>query len=184
VVDPQTLCRTWKPKRHIKLYLQGKKPKGLLDMYFEWYQEQAKEHGLVVEKTSKDKFRIVNGKSIITFDINRGGRFEDAISAALNKPSTKLPEPRVVFTPPKPKPRVWKLTNELNSEAERSAYRRLLWEREHRCTYCWKLLKLSDSTLDHVIPVKRGGKNTPENMVLSCVPCNSEKGDKLCPTTS
>ncbi len=33
------------------------------------------------------------------------------------------------------------------------------------------------ATFDHVIPVCRGGDSWPENMVLSCHRCNSEKGD-------
>ena len=31
-------------------------------------------------------------------------------------------------------------------------------------------------TLDHVIPVKYGGSNADENLVLSCAPCNEARG--------
>jgi 5-methylcytosine-specific restriction endonuclease McrA len=44
------------------------------------------------------------------------------------------------------------------------------------CVYCGcstqKLL-----TLDHVIPQSKGGKNTWDNLVTACKPCNSEKAD-------
>ncbi len=33
--------------------------------------------------------------------------------------------------------------------------------------------------VDHVIPLKRGGRNTPGNTVISCPPCNTRKRDKL-----
>lgn len=41
--------------------------------------------------------------------------------------------------------------------------------------------KLSDDTLtiDHIIPVSRGGKNTIDNFRLTCLKCNSKRGDGL-----
>lgn len=33
--------------------------------------------------------------------------------------------------------------------------------------------------LDHVIPLKRGGRNSIENLVWACQPCNNSKGAKL-----
>lgn len=47
-----------------------------------------------------------------------------------------------------------------------------------RCQYCKKKLTLETSSIDHVIPRSRGGKNVWENVVLSCVPCNTKKGNK------
>ncbi len=48
-----------------------------------------------------------------------------------------------------------------------------------RCRYCGRRLKLRRLTLDHVVPRSRGGSNALENLVLSCLPCNHEKADKL-----
>ena len=33
--------------------------------------------------------------------------------------------------------------------------------------------------LDHVLPRDRGGKTTWENIVCSCIPCNSRKANRL-----
>lgn len=41
------------------------------------------------------------------------------------------------------------------------------------CYYCGQQLPLES---DHKIPVCRGGKNVPENIVASCRPCNAMKG--------
>ena len=45
----------------------------------------------------------------------------------------------------------------------------------HTCQYCGSKDKL---TLDHVFPKSRGGKDTWENLVSACVPCNNKKGDR------
>lgn len=47
------------------------------------------------------------------------------------------------------------------------------------CQYCGKTItEYSDITVDHVIPQSQGGKETYENLVLSCRTCNSAKGNK------
>jgi 5-methylcytosine-specific restriction endonuclease McrA len=43
------------------------------------------------------------------------------------------------------------------------------------CQYCGKKTEL---TIDHVLPVSRGGKTTFENCVAACKECNGRKGDK------
>lgn len=41
-----------------------------------------------------------------------------------------------------------------------------------RCTYCGKKRKL---TMDHVVPISRGGGHTASNIVAACRSCNSSK---------
>jgi 5-methylcytosine-specific restriction endonuclease McrA len=43
----------------------------------------------------------------------------------------------------------------------------------HRCVYCRK--KFKRLTLDHVIPISKGGPHTKENVVPACRRCNSRK---------
>lgn len=45
------------------------------------------------------------------------------------------------------------------------------------CHYCGEHLALRTMTLDHVIPVARGGKNRIDNFVPACVRCNRMKSD-------
>jgi len=45
-----------------------------------------------------------------------------------------------------------------------------------KCVYCGKVTGL---TIDHVIPVSRGGKSSFENCVTACKECNGKKGNKL-----
>jgi len=50
----------------------------------------------------------------------------------------------------------------------------------YRCAYCG--IDFDENTLpvrDHVIPISKGGDNTKENVVPSCVICNSKKGNRI-----
>jgi 5-methylcytosine-specific restriction endonuclease McrA len=44
------------------------------------------------------------------------------------------------------------------------------------CQYCG--IHLRELTIDHVMPRKRGGKHTWENVVSACVPCNRRKAGR------
>jgi len=46
-----------------------------------------------------------------------------------------------------------------------------------RCVYCAVHLDQSTATLDHVVPLARGGAHDPGNLVVACGPCNRLKGD-------
>jgi 5-methylcytosine-specific restriction endonuclease McrA len=57
--------------------------------------------------------------------------------------------------------------------------RRSIYQRdENTCQYCGKEFPSSELNLDHVIPKCQGGKATWENIVLSCVKCNSKKAGR------
>ena len=47
------------------------------------------------------------------------------------------------------------------------------------CQYCGKVFDRRDLNLDHVIPRDRGGLTSWENIVCSCIPCNTRKGNRL-----
>lgn len=42
----------------------------------------------------------------------------------------------------------------------------------HRCAYCGSGGKL---TIEHVIPISKGGRNEPDNVIPACKPCNLKK---------
>ena len=44
------------------------------------------------------------------------------------------------------------------------------------CQYCGAT---SDLTIDHIVPLSRGGKSLFENCVTACKLCNSKKTNKL-----
>lgn len=51
-----------------------------------------------------------------------------------------------------------------------------LWRKSSFCHWCKKDLSFRESTIDHVIPLARGGTNHPKNFVIACEACNSKRG--------
>lgn len=60
-------------------------------------------------------------------------------------------------------------------------YARLLAEVGPRCGYCQTSAELIGQplTIEHIIPVARGGDSSLENLWLSCRRCNQYKGAKI-----
>jgi 5-methylcytosine-specific restriction endonuclease McrA len=54
-----------------------------------------------------------------------------------------------------------------------------IFERDkNTCQYCGKVFDRRDLNLDHVVPRDRGGPTNWENIVCSCVPCNTRKSNR------
>ncbi len=57
--------------------------------------------------------------------------------------------------------------------------RRNIFARDgHRCQYCGRSMPLAQLSIDHVLPRSRGGPTTWENVVCSCLTCNTKKGGR------
>ena len=55
----------------------------------------------------------------------------------------------------------------------------LLERDEYKCQYCGKSRPAKELNMDHVIPRDRGGGTSWENVVISCIRCNSKKSNRL-----
>ena len=56
------------------------------------------------------------------------------------------------------------------------------WKRKRAsgiCRHCGGKFSPQDLTMDHLVPIIRGGKSTKGNVVPSCKMCNSEKKYRL-----
>lgn len=43
------------------------------------------------------------------------------------------------------------------------------------CHFCGETFDKKDLTMDHLVPLARGGKSSKGNVVVACKPCNNEK---------
>ncbi len=48
--------------------------------------------------------------------------------------------------------------------------------RQGICHYCHRKFPREELTLDHIVPVSRGGRSTRGNLVVCCRKCNQDKG--------
>jgi hypothetical protein len=61
-----------------------------------------------------------------------------------------------------------------------TARRRSIIERDgSACYICGAVLASDKVELDHLLPVARGGSSLPENLSVSCGPCNRRKGTQF-----
>ena len=76
-----------------------------------------------------------------------------------------------------PKPLIIRLLNYIKSKIKTfKVNRNRIYKRDnYECAYCGSKKQL---TIDHIIPKSRGGKNTWNNLISSCLSCNLKKGDR------
>jgi 5-methylcytosine-specific restriction endonuclease McrA len=49
----------------------------------------------------------------------------------------------------------------------------------YKCQYCYLELRPNQCTIDHVVPISKGGKTTWHNVVTACYECNNSKGNDI-----
>lgn len=52
------------------------------------------------------------------------------------------------------------------------------WQRKiarQTCHYCGKRVTAAELTMDHIVPLVRGGRSVKDNLVPSCKTCNTKK---------
>ena len=76
--------------------------------------------------------------------------------------------------------------SEGDAARERSKARELRksqwWKRKRSkgvCYYCQETFPPAELTMDHIVPLIRGGKSSKNNLVPSCKECNSKKKHML-----
>ena len=71
---------------------------------------------------------------------------------------------------------------EIQVIADRKQYtgaKRKLWKKSPFCWLCQKKLLIHEATIDHFIPLSKGGLNNSNNYRLACEPCNIKRGNKI-----
>ena len=63
----------------------------------------------------------------------------------------------------------------MNSTTWKRIRGRVLRRDGYICAYCGQMA----NTVDHILPVSKGGTDDMENLVAACTSCNSRKSNKL-----
>ncbi len=74
----------------------------------------------------------------------------------------------------------WLSEEEIGRQKDKAkVLRRTQWWKNRRasgiCHYCGDRFPPRELTMDHVVPLSRGGRTTKSNVVPSCKECNSRK---------
>jgi 5-methylcytosine-specific restriction endonuclease McrA len=70
----------------------------------------------------------------------------------------------------------YKSQREANSSKWKQIRKRIIARDQGICAYCGVE---NATTVDHVLPVARGGDDSEANLVCACVKCNTSKGKKM-----
>jgi 5-methylcytosine-specific restriction endonuclease McrA len=65
----------------------------------------------------------------------------------------------------------------LNSKIKQTIRKKIVKKKGNLCCFCRKSMKKSETTLEHVVPISKGGTNAQRNLKLSCSGCNNQRGD-------
>jgi 5-methylcytosine-specific restriction endonuclease McrA len=56
--------------------------------------------------------------------------------------------------------------------------RNIMLRDRYECQYCGIRCTISNATIDHILPVSRGGRMSWDNIVTACGDCNRKKGSR------
>ncbi len=93
--------------------------------------------------------------------------FEDTQRVVVHSPTQTLLVPQHIRLTHHHTERAWRIPTVNRRE--------VLRRDKHCCQYCGNTKQL---TMDHVIPLSKGGKHSWDNVVTACVWCNNRKGDR------
>lgn len=81
--------------------------------------------------------------------------------------------------------RVRRERHRLNARAKRAVRSRIFTAQAGRCALCGDPMQMTQpdfydyATIDHIVPLSKGGEDTARNRQLVCSACNQEKGAQL-----
>lgn len=76
------------------------------------------------------------------------------------------------------KKHVGKILNHFDDRMNR-ATKKFLLRKSNLCAICEKeILTMKEASIDHIIPLSKGGVHGPNNMQLAHVECNLKKGNQ------
>ena len=125
---------------------------------------------VLVLNASYEPLSIVSVKRAVILLLKEKAELVEAAEAQLRAENFTLPRPlviRLVYFVKIPQRVFLPVT------------RRTVLARDHyTCQYCGHAFDRKDLNLDHVIPRDRGGPTTWENIVCSCIECNTRKANR------
>jgi len=125
------------------------------------------EHAQVVHVDETQSFQTYGVEDWVVFSIEAGDTMHHSLVHSMRM---KILMPRIL---------VLTLYDRIPRREPRFTRENIYQRDSHTCQYCGTKFTSKDLNLDHVIPRDKGGRSTWENVVTSCITCNTRKGNKL-----
>ena len=137
-------------------------------------EKLATEKGLTVVDRGNGHLQIVGGPLLVNY-YPLSKKHSAYVAGTTSKKTGVTPENAVemAFIPPPVA-----VTKDRRKGNYRSEKRKMI-QICNKCHWCGIKLTLETATMEHVIPLYRGGLDNANNRVLACKPCNSRRGHEM-----
>jgi hypothetical protein len=134
-------------------------------------RKHASDAGLTVRQCSPDHWQIEGALLVNYYPLSaKKTAYVAGTTAGRKSVSPKEAVAMAMMPPPVTKPSKRKSMTKIKLR---------MLEKNRRCAWCNCELTAETATVDHVIPLSRGGLDNANNRVLACQPCNQKRGNAM-----
>lgn len=145
-------------------------------MLFDEFANKVKAAGLIPRDCGNGHWQIRGGKYCVNFYPGSWSMYVNGTHKGLKHRITIQDVINAAHDPVSDKSRG--IAPRRQNRFYRGAKKRLLKTDSH-CYWCSKELDSSTGTIDHMIPLSKGGTNGTDNLVLACKECNEKRKNYL-----
>lgn len=137
------------------------------------------EAGLTPKECASNHWQILGGIRPVNLHLDQRGKlacvYINGMSKGMRSPNVSLETAIAAAKYGAIQPEV---CEDRPSRKQMRKLRSEVYDTEKNCHWCAKALAWGETTLDHKIPLAKGGTNRRDNLCISCKECNSEKSDQ------
>jgi 5-methylcytosine-specific restriction endonuclease McrA len=126
--------------------------------------------GALILNSGYEPIKVVNWRKAICLWLQGKVEVLEFHAVTVHSPSTTLNLPAVI--------RLKQYIRPYLALSVRLSRQNVFLRDHHTCQYCRKQFAEKKLTIDHVVPLSKGGAHEWTNVVTACSACNNKKGDK------
>lgn len=136
----------------------------------------AKDKGLTIVERPNGHYQIIGEHLLVNYypDSKRRTAYVGATSEGIHNVT---PEKAIYMALTPPKIKRGKVQRKHSKFYKKHLDR--MWAKDNHCYWCHEEVFRDDASVDHRIPLKRGGLDNPSNFVLAHKSCNHERGHNM-----
>lgn len=139
---------------------------------FETFQKKCINAGLTAKECSPFHWQVLGGKFLVNYFHGKRGT-----SIHIGKTNQSIPgSDEMAIISANKLPEIEGSNRKCNGYKK---YKNRLYEKLKLCTLCHKSMTFKEASVDHIIPISKGGLNNPNNYQLTHEECNKRKGNSV-----